>query len=41
MRLKNEIDTKIHRMKILYEIKTKKLYKYDGLKVLMILQSLL
>ncbi|SCW43628.1 Putative plasmid partition protein, partial [Borreliella japonica] len=32
MSLDNEIDTKIQRMKILYEIKTKKLYKYDGFK---------
>lgn len=32
MGLENEIDTKIQRMKILYEIKTKKLYKYDGFK---------
>ncbi len=31
MSLKNEIDTKIHRMKILYKIKTKKLYKYKVL----------
>lgn len=32
MNLENEFDTKIQRIRILYEIKTKKLYKYDGFK---------
>ncbi|AAF07695.2 chromosome replication/partitioning protein [Borreliella burgdorferi] len=32
LNLSNEIDTKIQRMRILYEIKTRKLYKYDGFK---------
>ncbi|WP_418885160.1 chromosome replication/partitioning protein [Borreliella carolinensis] len=32
LNLKDDIDNKIQRMKILYEIKQKKLYKYDGFK---------
>ncbi|WP_235633188.1 chromosome replication/partitioning protein [Borreliella mayonii] len=32
LNLENEIDTKIQRMRILCEIKTKKLYKYDSFK---------
>ncbi|MGF7102138.1 chromosome replication/partitioning protein [Borreliella kurtenbachii] len=32
LNLKDDIDNKIQRMKILYEIKQKELYKYDGFK---------
>ncbi|WP_418905890.1 chromosome replication/partitioning protein [Borreliella carolinensis] len=32
LNLKSDINNKIQRMKILYEIKQKKLYKYDGFK---------